>query len=164
MTAFWDAAPCSLEEKADVSEVCTTSIIRAVIETVATSETSVYFCETSWLRRLLSSYLVSCEPIISRSGFGSRQRHAFSFLPPCPDQSRYHRPYPVDSGGSSDIAVTGAWKRLTSCCGQVKNTLIFEVACIPSRTCAYVQQEIHQISSYFPSTNDCNRPYHARKI
>jgi hypothetical protein len=49
MRAFWDRAPCSLVEvDPDVSEDCTASIIRVVMEAVCTSETSVYFNKTTW--------------------------------------------------------------------------------------------------------------------
>jgi hypothetical protein len=45
--AFWDVAPCSHIEWADVSEVLTASIIRAMMEAVHTSETSVHSDETT---------------------------------------------------------------------------------------------------------------------
>jgi hypothetical protein len=44
---FWDTAPCSLVEVEHVSEVRTASIVRAMMDAVRTSETSVYFNETA---------------------------------------------------------------------------------------------------------------------
>jgi hypothetical protein len=41
--AFWVVAPCTLVEFADVSEVCTASVIRAIVSAVSTSETSINF-------------------------------------------------------------------------------------------------------------------------
>jgi hypothetical protein len=54
-TVFWDIAPCSLTG-ADVSDMCTASIIRAIIDAITTlmkdrvhtSETSFYSSETVW--------------------------------------------------------------------------------------------------------------------
>jgi hypothetical protein len=54
MTAFWDTAPCSLVEVGFIGAYC---IIRAMMGTVLSSETSVYFNENTSLypRRLSSS-------------------------------------------------------------------------------------------------------------
>jgi hypothetical protein len=46
MADFWDAAPCSLVET-DVSEALAVSIIRAMMEAVRTSETSVNFYQST---------------------------------------------------------------------------------------------------------------------
>jgi ABC-type transporter Mla MlaB component len=46
MTAFWNMAPCSLIEVNDVSEVRTASFA-LMIEVIRTSETQVYFYETT---------------------------------------------------------------------------------------------------------------------
>jgi hypothetical protein len=49
MTDYWYTSPCNILEATDVSEVLTSSIIRAIIdqvtEAVRTSEMSLYVCE-----------------------------------------------------------------------------------------------------------------------
>jgi hypothetical protein len=63
MTIFWDVEPCRLVDFTDVSEVLTTSIIRATIirslmmEVVRTSETSVNFYQTTRCNITEDSYL-----------------------------------------------------------------------------------------------------------
>jgi hypothetical protein len=47
MGVFWDVAPCNLDAVDGISEVRTASIIRAMMEAVLTSETSVYSIETT---------------------------------------------------------------------------------------------------------------------
>jgi hypothetical protein len=52
MTAFWDAAPCSLVEVDRLSEVRTASIMALVMEAVQTSETPAHFHQCT--RRYIS--------------------------------------------------------------------------------------------------------------
>jgi hypothetical protein len=56
MMTFWDIVPCSAVV-IDVSEVCTASVMRAMVEVVHTSETSVCYNETAW-RYILEDYII----------------------------------------------------------------------------------------------------------
>jgi hypothetical protein len=56
MTAIWDIAVCS-RQQTDVLDMRSASIITAMMEAVRTSETSVYFNETTQHYILESCYL-----------------------------------------------------------------------------------------------------------